>query len=63
MNDARAREILGVPSNATLEECRKKYLRLCLQHHPDRGGSAERFKEIQNAYAFLFDDEKGGATN
>lgn len=32
---------------------RTQYRRLCQQHHPDRGGDAQRFKAIQGAYARL----------
>lgn len=43
-------EILGVRQGATKEEIKKAYLRLAHIHHPDKGGSEEKFKEITNAY-------------
>jgi len=54
-------EILGVPRNATKEEIKQAYRKLALQYHPDRNKSKEaeeKFKEINEAYAVLSDDEK-----
>src|SRR3990167_6785116 len=51
-------EILNVNKNASKEEIKKVYKRLALEHHPDKGGNAERFKEISEAYAVLSDDTK-----
>lgn len=41
---------LELPSSATAAEVRQQYRRLAMQHHPDRGGNAERFHAIQVAY-------------
>jgi DnaJ-class molecular chaperone len=43
--------VLGVARDASPEELQDAYRRLVMLHHPDRGGSAERFLEIQAAYA------------
>jgi molecular chaperone DnaJ len=54
-------EILGVDRNATKEEIKRAYRRLALKYHPDKNPdkeAAERFKEISEAYAVLYDDEK-----
>jgi len=54
--------VLGVSRNASQEEIKKAYRRLARQYHPDlnRGdqGAAERFKEINEAYEVLGDEEK-----
>ena len=49
----KALQILGLPANATLAEIKTRYRQLALQHHPDKGGNAEIFKRINNAYALL----------
>jgi molecular chaperone DnaJ len=54
-------EVLEVPRNASAEELRRAYRRLAKQFHPDvnkDGDSEERFKEINEAYAVLSDDER-----
>ncbi|MDH7516853.1 MAG: molecular chaperone DnaJ [Candidatus Thermoplasmatota archaeon] len=55
-------EILGVDRNATKEEIKKAYRRLALKYHPDKNpdkkAAEEKFKEISEAYAVLYDDEK-----
>lgn len=48
-------DILGVSKNATFEEIKAKYKSLAQQHHPDKGGDPELFKEIKNAYEVLSD--------
>ena len=47
-------EKLGVPRNASETAIRTAYRRLARQHHPDvAGGSAEKFRETQEAYETL----------
>ena len=46
-------ETLGVPKSATADEIKKAYRRLARKHHPDAGGSEERFKEVGAAYEVL----------
>ncbi len=54
--------ILGVAPGCSADEVRKAYRRLALQWHPDRNpgnpDSAERFKEISEAYGVLIDPMK-----
>ncbi len=51
--------ILGITSNASIEEVRAAYRRLAKEFHPDHfeGGSGP-FREIQEAYAILGDVQK-----
>lgn len=54
-------EILGVQKNATPDELKSAFRRLARQYHPDvnkASDSEERFKEINEAYAVLSDEEK-----
>jgi len=50
--------VLGVSPHATEEEIKKVFRQLALTHHPDRGGDAEKFKEINEAYDILSDPQK-----
>lgn len=57
-------EILGVPRTASSEEVKQAFRHLARQYHPDVNKSAdaeERFKEINEAYAVLSDEEKRSA--
>lgn len=49
---------LGVERNANQEEIKKAYRSAAMKHHPDRGGDANKFKEIEEAYRTLSDDQK-----
>jgi molecular chaperone DnaJ len=51
-------DILGVSRGATSAEIKKAFRKLARKHHPDAGGSEEKFKEINEAYEVLSDDEK-----
>ncbi|MDD3491716.1 MAG: molecular chaperone DnaJ [Candidatus Pacebacteria bacterium] len=51
-------EILGIGRNATPEEIKKAFYKLAHKHHPDKGGDAEKFKEINEAYQVLSNKEK-----
>lgn len=58
MNDVDLYEILNVPKNCSQEEMKKSYKKLCIQHHPDKGGNEEEFKKVSEAYNILKDPEK-----
>ena len=45
--------VLGVPHGAAPAVVLDAYRRLSKLHHPDQGGSSERFVEIQRAYETL----------
>lgn len=59
-------EILGVPKGASQDEIKKAYRKLAMQHHPDKHGghnkeAEAKFKEINEAYDVLRDDQKRAA--
>lgn len=51
-------KILGVSEDASQEEIKKAFYSLAHKYHPDKGGSAEKFKEINEAYQVLGNKEK-----
>ena len=45
---------MSLPMDATKEDIKKQYRRLCLQWHPDKSdGGRERFEQLQVAHRFL----------
>lgn len=54
-------EVLGVPKTATQEEIKSAFRKLAKKYHPDvskEENAAEKFKEAQEAYAVLSDENK-----
>ena len=56
-------EALGVGKDSSQGDIRKAYLRISSskdhpRRHPDKGGNAKMFAELQNAYECLSDPEK-----
>lgn len=52
-------KILGVEKGASKEEIKKAFRKLAHEFHPDKkGGDAEKFKEVNEAYSVLSDDSK-----
>ena len=49
---------LGVEENADDIQIKKAYKKLAMQHHPDKGGDADKFRQIAEAYENLSDPSK-----
>jgi hypothetical protein len=43
-------QVLSLPPTCSPREARKRHRELVITHHPDRGGSEDRMKEINRAY-------------
>ncbi|HXK36454.1 MAG TPA: DnaJ domain-containing protein [Candidatus Paceibacterota bacterium] len=51
--------VLGVNRNATQDDIKKAYRKLAHQYHPDKkGGNESKFKEVNEAYQILSDQNK-----
>lgn len=52
-------EVLGVSKNASADEIKKAFRKQAVLHHPDKeGGDETKFKEINEAYEVLKDQQK-----
>lgn len=58
MNQDNYYDILGVNENSTQEEIKKAYRKLAVEHHPDKGGSEDKFKKVSEAYQILSNNDK-----
>lgn len=57
-------EVLGISKSASKDEIKKSYRKLAKQYHPDRNKAADaetKFKEVQEAYEVLSDEQKRSA--
>lgn len=50
--------ILGVAKGASQDEIKSAFRRKAHEHHPDKGGDAEKFKELNEAYQVLGNPQK-----
>lgn len=53
-------EILGINKSASKDDIKRSYRKLAKQYHPDNKetGDEAKFKEVQEAYDILYDDNK-----
>lgn len=52
-------EILGVNKGASKDEIKKAFYKMAHKYHPDKkGGNESKFKEVNEAYQTLSDDDK-----
>lgn len=52
-------DILGVAKSASPEDIKRAYRKLAHQYHPDKGaGNEQKFKQVNEAYQVLGNDEK-----
>lgn len=57
-------DILGLPRGAGADEVKSAFRKLARQYHPDvnkESGAEEKFKEVNEAYSVLSDDQKRAA--
>lgn len=45
--------VLGVSENASLEDCKKAWKKLCIKHHPDNNGNIDEFNRVQKAWEII----------
>ena len=55
-------EVLGITKNANEVVVEAAYRALVKEHHPDQGGSQERFQEIRDAYKQIQNDDPTAGT-
>lgn len=51
-------EALELSKGASADQIKQAYRKLAIKHHPDKGGDAEKFKEISAAYNVLGDEKQ-----
>ena len=55
MSLAAARAVLKVERSSSGEDVKKAYKKLALKHHPDKGGSADEFRKVNEAMEMCMD--------
>ncbi len=51
-------EVLGLGKSASVDEIKRAYRKKAVELHPDKGGDAEKFKEVSEAYEVLKNPDK-----
>jgi molecular chaperone DnaJ len=50
-------QTLGIDRDASKQDIKRAYRKLASKHHPDKGGDAEQFNQIQQAYDTLYNEQ------
>lgn len=58
MNLSEAYKELELSDGASKDEVKKSFKKLAAKHHPDKGGSEDKFKKINEAYQMCLNPEK-----
>tara|TARA_R110000803_G_scaffold196539_1_gene259837 strand:+ start:1874 stop:2074 length:201 start_codon:yes stop_codon:yes gene_type:complete len=53
LRKSRSHELLQIEPPVTEDDIKKAYHKMCLVHHPDKGGDQQKFIEINEAYQEL----------
>ncbi|MBV9688553.1 MAG: J domain-containing protein [Ktedonobacteraceae bacterium] len=56
MERQQALAVLGLPSNATEQQIKRRYRMLAKRYHPDLGGDKQQMQRIAAAYRILMKD-------
>jgi curved DNA-binding protein len=51
-------DVLGVNQSATQQEIKSAYRKLAKKYHPDTGGDSNKFKQVNEAYSIIGDEQK-----
>ena len=51
-------ETLGITRDSDDRDIKRAYRKMAVQHHPDKGGDEQKFKEVSEAYEILSDKDK-----
>jgi hypothetical protein len=57
MNKNRAYALLGVHKGSSPEQIKRMYYKKALKCHPDKNGNKEEFQELNEAYAFISEQD------
>jgi DnaJ family protein A protein 2 len=58
VKDTEYYDILGISPSSTKNDIKKAFRIKALKEHPDKGGDADKFKKLSEAYEVLSDEEK-----
>lgn len=58
VDNSRLYDLLELEKDCSEADIKKAYKKMAMKHHPDRGGDADKFKEIGEAHEVLSDPER-----